>query len=77
MDPNNPNTTPASVPRTRSQRFLDRLEGLGNKLPDPAMIFVIALLITWAVSAMLASVEFTDADPRTVKRDAQGEVISS
>ncbi|MGZ8920425.1 MAG: AbgT family transporter [Limisphaerales bacterium] len=77
MDPNNPNTTPASVPRTRSQRFLDRLEGIGNKLPDPAMIFVIALLITWAVSAMLASVEFTDADPRTVKRDAQGEVISS
>ena len=63
--------------RTKAQRFLDRLELLGNKLPDPAMIFVIALVITWIVSAVLAPVEFADADPRTVKRDAAGEVTSS
>ena len=73
----NLNKEPASTPRTSSRRFLDRLEVIGNKLPDPAMIFVIALLIVWVVSALLASVEFTDADPRTVKRDANGQVISS
>lgn len=67
----------ASVPRTKMQRMLDRLEAIGNKLPDPAMIFVIALLIVWVVSAVLSNVEFTDADPRTVKRDAAGQIISS
>lgn len=66
-----------TAPRTGMQRLLDRLEVIGNKLPDPAMIFVIALLITWVVSAVLSKVEFADADPRTVKRDAAGEVISS
>jgi aminobenzoyl-glutamate transport protein len=74
---NNPSSTGALIPRTRMQRFLDRLEIIGNKLPDPAMIFVIALAITWIVSALLANVQFDDADPRTVKRDAQGQVISS
>ncbi|HEX7861627.1 MAG TPA: AbgT family transporter [Verrucomicrobiae bacterium] len=59
------------------QRALDRLEAIGNKLPDPAMIFVIALVIVWAVSVALARVDFADADPRTVKRDAAGQVISS
>ena len=65
------------TPRTRMQRFLDGLEAVGNKLPDPAMIFVLALAITWIISAVLSNVEFEDADPRTVKRDAQGQVISS
>ena len=72
----NISSTP-SQPRTGSQRLLDRLEAIGNKLPDPAMIFVIALLIVWVTSAVLANVDFADADPRTVKRDAQGQVISS
>ena len=65
------------APRTGMQRMLDRLELIGNKLPDPAMIFVIALLIVWVVSAVLSKVEFADADPRTVKRDAAGQVIAS
>ncbi len=69
--------SPDAAPRTRTQRLLDRLERLGNKLPDPAMIFVIAMAITWIFSAILSSVEFTDADPRTVKRDAEGQIISS
>lgn len=47
------------------QRFLDRLEQAGNKLPDPAMIFVGALLLTLVASLLLAPVKFTDLDPRT------------
>lgn len=59
------------------QRFLDRLEYLGNKLPDPAMIFVLALVLTWVASALLASVSFTEIDPRSVVHDASGQVTSS
>jgi aminobenzoyl-glutamate transport protein len=49
-------TSAVPLPRTRMQRFLDGLEAVGNKLPDPAMIFVIALAITWIISAVLANV---------------------
>lgn len=64
-------------PRTLTQRFLDRLEYLGNKLPDPAMIFVLALVLTWVASALLASVQFGEIDPRTVVRDAAGQITKS
>ncbi|MGV3772247.1 MAG: AbgT family transporter [Verrucomicrobiales bacterium] len=60
-----------------SQRFLNKLEYAGNKLPDPAMIFVIALVLTWIVSAALSNVTFQEIDPRSVVRDAQGNVTSS
>ncbi len=62
---------------TLGQRFLDKLEYVGNKLPDPAMIFVLALLLTWVASAFLARVEFTEVDPRSVVMDAAGQVTSS
>lgn len=48
-----------------SKRFLDAVEWAGNKLPDPAMLFVWALAIVWGLSAMLASIQFTELDPRT------------
>jgi aminobenzoyl-glutamate transport protein len=60
-----------------AQRFLDKLEYAGNKLPDPAMIFVLALALTWLASALLAPVQFSEIDPRTVVRDASGQVASS
>jgi aminobenzoyl-glutamate transport protein len=63
--------------RTVSQRFLDVLERLGNKLPDPAMIFLLALVLAWIASALLAPVQFTDADPRTIMRDAAGNITAS
>jgi aminobenzoyl-glutamate transport protein len=50
-----------------SQKFLDVIEWAGNKLPDPAFLFVLALLITCLVSKALAPVEFTEKDPRTDK----------
>ncbi|HWN93834.1 MAG TPA: AbgT family transporter, partial [Methylomirabilota bacterium] len=60
-----------------TQRLLDKLEYAGNKLPDPAMIFVIALVLTWVASALLAPVQFSEVDPRTVVRDAAGQVTAS
>lgn len=60
-----PNSTPAAATSRLSQRFLDGVEWVGNKLPDPAFLFVFALLITWGVSAGLAAMEFSEIDPRT------------
>ena len=56
---------PAARPRGWTQRFLDGVEWLGNRLPDPAFLFLIALFATWAASAWLSSIEFTEIDPRT------------
>ena len=41
------------------QRFLALVEQLGNRLPDPAALFVIALLLVWGASFLLAGYEFT------------------
>jgi aminobenzoyl-glutamate transport protein len=46
-------------------RMLNAIEVVGNKLPDPAVLFVICLLVVWGASAMLAGVDFTEIDPRS------------
>jgi aminobenzoyl-glutamate transport protein len=51
-----------SVRRVESSwliRQLDRLEWFGNKLPDPAALFLIGLLVTWVVSWLAAGTEFS------------------
>jgi aminobenzoyl-glutamate transport protein len=50
---------------TLLDRLLNFIERAGNTLPDPAILFVIALLITWALSALLAPVQFAEIDPRS------------
>jgi aminobenzoyl-glutamate transport protein len=63
------NNLNAAVPPSRrggiGQRLLDGIEWVGNKLPDPAVLFVICLLITWGLSAILAGYQFDEIDPRT------------
>jgi len=49
---------------TRLDRILATIERIGNKLPDPALLFVILMLAVWAVSAVLAPVGFAEIDPR-------------
>ena len=46
-------------------RALDWIERAGNKLPDPAILFFIFLLLTWAFSWLLSGVEFSALDPRS------------
>ena len=46
-------------------RLLGGIERIGNKLPDPAMLFLISLFVVWGLSALLAPVQFTDLDPRS------------
>ena len=45
-------------------RFLNIVEWVGNKLPDPAVLFVILIAIVGAVSWQLSEVKFTEKDPR-------------
>jgi aminobenzoyl-glutamate transport protein len=38
---------------SRGARLLDLVERVGNKLPDPALLFVYAMILVWIVSALL------------------------
>jgi aminobenzoyl-glutamate transport protein len=45
-------------------RALDTVERIGNKLPDPAMLFVLLTVVVWAVSWLLSGADFDVVDPR-------------
>ncbi|MEM1250394.1 MAG: AbgT family transporter [Acidobacteriota bacterium] len=47
------------------QRSLGWIERTGNRLPDPAVLFLALLFITWAASALLAPIQFTETHPTT------------
>jgi aminobenzoyl-glutamate transport protein len=59
----------AASGKTFVQRALDTLERVGNKLPDPAVLFVIGLLAVWVLSKLLSGVAFSEINP------ASGEPI--
>ncbi|HEY9284764.1 MAG TPA: AbgT family transporter [Pyrinomonadaceae bacterium] len=54
-----------------SPRWIDRalntVERVGNKLPDPAALFLILLAVVWILSALLSNVQFAEIDPRNGK----------
>ncbi|MCP4272412.1 MAG: AbgT family transporter [Gammaproteobacteria bacterium] len=54
--PSNPST---------SNKFLETVERVGNKLPDPAVLFIALLFIVWLLSWLLSYVSFDLIDPRT------------
>ena len=61
-----PNEVPASESRnTYFDKFLNIIETLGNKLPDPAMLFFFLLIIVWIFSAILAPIDFGEVHPLT------------
>lgn len=42
-----------------TQRFLTSVESVGNRLPDPAMLFLGALLVVWVLSWLLSGYTFS------------------
>jgi aminobenzoyl-glutamate transport protein len=62
-------TTPSAAtrPRTRLNRVLDGIERVGNKLPDPALLFLYLTLLVAVLSALLSNVGFAALDPRSGK----------
>ncbi|HUP48381.1 MAG TPA: AbgT family transporter, partial [Thermoanaerobaculia bacterium] len=55
---------PAATKVRSLDRILNTIERVGNRLPDPAALFLILLIIVWIISALLAPVSFSDIDPR-------------
>ncbi|MBT8090067.1 MAG: AbgT family transporter [Gammaproteobacteria bacterium] len=45
--------------------FLGTVERVGNKLPDPAVLFIALLFIVWVLSWLLSYFTFSYIDPRT------------
>ncbi len=64
-DTDPPQPAPPLPSRGFLVKLLDVLEKLGNKLPDPAVLFLIGLAITWLFSKWLAGMSFTEIDPRS------------
>ncbi len=48
-----------------TRRALATVERIGNKLPDPTLLFIALLLAVWVLSWLLAYVDWNVTDPRT------------
>ncbi len=49
------------------EKALNLIETVGNKLPDPAALFLILMVLVWVLSAILSTMTFAEIDPRTGK----------
>ncbi|MDP4536593.1 AbgT family transporter [Alkalimonas collagenimarina] len=46
-------------------RALNTIEVVGNKLPDPAVLFALLMVLVWILSWLFSGVTFNELDPRT------------
>lgn len=58
-------TTSDSEKKGFVTKILDSVERVGNKLPDPAILFFLLMLVIWVLSAAFSSVDFAEIDPST------------
>ncbi len=61
----NPETDARHPDRTLVTRMLDAIERIGNKLPDPAVLFLALMLLVWVASWWLSMSTFDEIDPRS------------
>lgn len=58
----------SDLPATgRIERLLGHIERIGNKLPDPAVLFIGLLFLVWGLSWALSGLSFDLVDPRNGK----------
>ncbi len=57
--------TQTASPTTTLTRLLNAVERIGNKLPDPALLFVSLMLIVFVASWLFSSMSFDVIDPRS------------
>ena len=67
MSESSPEQRPKSERKGFIVRSLDRLEWMGNKLPDPAVLFLVGLISTWVLSAWLSGMNFTETKPNATE----------
>jgi aminobenzoyl-glutamate transport protein len=58
-------TTPSKS--TWLNRSLNAIERVGNKLPDPAVLFALFMIAVWLISWALSGISFNEIDPRNGK----------
>lgn len=46
-------------------RLLNKVEVIGNKLPDPAMLFLLLMIVVWLLSWLMSGIQFGDLNPQT------------
>ncbi len=56
---------PVTNAQGRLARALDAIERLGNRLPDPALLFLALLVLVAVLSAWLSTLTFAEIDPRS------------
>jgi aminobenzoyl-glutamate transport protein len=61
------NENDAPVAESRSARMLATVERVGNKLPDPTVLFIALLLIVWLLSWLMSYLTFDVVDPRSAE----------
>jgi len=54
-----------AIKENLTTRMLASVERIGNKLPDPAVLFIVLLFAVWVLSWLLSYVTFSLVDPRT------------
>ncbi|MXX61779.1 MAG: AbgT family transporter [Holophagales bacterium] len=69
-------------PKGLLNRFLNAIEVVGNKLPDPAILFLLLLFLTWIASVLLAPIQFADIHPVTgepvrIQNQLTGEALAT
>lgn len=55
----------AGGPPAPARGLLAAIEAVGNRLPDPAALFLVMLFAVWGLSALLAPVQFAAVHPQT------------
>lgn len=59
------NEATIDTPRGLVARALDWVERIGNRLPDPAVLFLLCMLLVWVVSWLMSGMVFSEIDPRS------------
>src|SRR5690625_1573333 len=55
----------AAPQRSWITRALNSIEVIGNKLPDPAMLFLLLMIVVWIFSWLLSGVQFEAINPQS------------
>jgi aminobenzoyl-glutamate transport protein len=75
-------TEPGDRPPQTRYRFLTAIEDLGNRLPDPAILFLYAMLLVWLISWLFAEYAFSvpaldGARDLTVNNQLTGDALAT
>ena len=56
---------PTEAPKGFINKALNFIEKAGNKLPDPAVLFLLLMITVWVLSWLMSGISFAEIDPRS------------